>query len=57
MLASRRNLRRGTTPIIAVPVSWLPDEGRLLYDLFLTMVRSTRKPRTTQGVFLTWKIP
>ena len=30
---------------------------QLPYDWLLTMVRSTRKPRTTQGVFLTWKIP
>ena len=57
MLASWRNIRRGTTPITAVPVSWLLNEGRLLYNWLLTMVRSTRKPRTTQGVFLTWKIP
>ena len=29
----------------------------LPYDWLLTMVRSTRKHKTTQGVFLTWKIP
>ena len=57
MLASWRNIRRGTTPITAVPVSWLLNQGQLPYDWSLTMVRSTRKPRTTQGVFLTWKIP
>ena len=57
MLASLKNIRRGTTPITAVPVSWLLNQGPLPYDWLLTMVRSTRKPRTTQGVFLTWKIP
>ena len=57
MLASLKNIRRGTTPITAVPVSWLPNQGRLPYDWLLTMVRSTRNPRTTQGLFLTWKIP
>ena len=49
--------KKGDYPITAVPVSWLPNQGRLPYDWLLTMVRSTRKPRTTQGVFLTWKIP
>ena len=57
MLASLKNKRRGITPITAVPVSWLLNQGRLPYDWLLTMVRSTRKPRTTQGVFVTWKIP
>ena len=51
MLASWRNIRRGTTPITAVPVSWLLNQGRLPYDWLLTMVRSTRKRRTTQGIF------
>ena len=32
MLASLKNIRRGTTPITAVPVSWLPNQGRLPYD-------------------------
>ena len=49
--------KKRTTPITAVPVSWLLNQGRLLYDWLLTMMRSTRKPRTTQGVFLAWKIP
>ena len=57
MLASLKNIRRGTTPITAVPVSWLLNQGALPYDGLLTMVRSTRKPRTTQGVFPTWTIP
>ena len=57
MLASWRNIRKGTTPITAVPVSWLLNQDRLPYDWLLIMVRSTRKPKTTQGVFLTWKIP
>ena len=57
MLASLKNIRRGTTPITAVHVSWLLNQGRLPYDWLLTMVRSTRKPITTQGLFLTWKIP
>ena len=50
MLASLKNIRRETTPITAVPVSWLLNQGRLPYDWLLTMVRSTRNPRTTQGV-------
>ena len=29
MLASLKNIRRGTTPITAVPVSWLLNQGRL----------------------------
>ena len=57
MLASVKNIRRQTTPFTAVPVSWLPNQGRLPYDWLLTIVRSTRKPTTTQGVLLTWKIP
>ena len=57
MLASSRNIRKGTNPITAVPVSWSLNKDQLPYDWLLTMVRSTRKPRTTQGVFLTWKIP
>ena len=50
MLASLRKIRRGTTPITAVPVFWWLNQGRLPYEWLLTMVRSTRKPRTTQGV-------
>ena len=57
MLASLNNIRRRTTPITAVPVSWLPNQGQLPYDWLLTMVRLTRNPKATQGVFLTWKIP
>ena len=57
MLALWRNIRRGTNPITEVPVSWWLNQGRLPYDSLLTMVRSTRNPRTTQGVFLTWEIP
>ena len=49
--------KKGDYPYTAVPVSWLLNQGRLPYYWLLTMVRSTRKPRTTQGVFLTWKIP
>ena len=57
MLASWGNIRRGTTPITAVPDLWLLNQDRLPYDWLLTMVRSTSKSETTQGVFLTWKIP
>ena len=32
MLASLKNIRRGTSPIAAVPVSWLLNQGRLPYD-------------------------
>ena len=32
MLASLKNRRKETTPITAVPVSWLPNQDRLLYD-------------------------
>ena len=32
MLASLKNIRRDTIPITAVPVSWLPNQGRLPYD-------------------------
>ena len=31
MLASLKNISRGTNPITAVPVSWLPTQGRLPY--------------------------
>ena len=48
--------KNGGYPITAVPVSWLLNQGRLPYDWLSTMVRSTTKLRTTQGVFLTWKI-
>ena len=51
MLASCRNKRRGTTPTTAVPVSWLLNQDRLPCDWLLIMVRSTSKPKTTQGVF------
>ena len=57
MLASWTNIRRGTTPITAVPVFWLLNQGRLPYDWLLTMVRSIRKAKTTQGAFPTWKKP
>ena len=57
MLASWKNVRKGTSPIIAVPVSCLLNQDRLHYDRLLTMVTSTRKPETTQVVFLTWKVP
>ena len=49
--------KKGDYPNHCSPVSWLLNQGKLPYDWLLTMVRSTRKPRTTQGVFLTWKIP
>ena len=39
------------------PCFSLLNQGRLLYDWLFTMVRSTRKPRTTQGVFPTRKLP
>ena len=57
MLASWVNMRRGTTPLTAVLVSCLLNQDRLPYDWLLTMVTSTRKPKTTQGLFLTMKIP
>ena len=53
MLASLRNIRRGTTPTAAVLASWSLNQDRLPGDWLLTMVRSTRKPKTTQGVFAT----
>ena len=43
--------------LTAVPASWLLNQDRLPYDWLLAMVRSTRRPESTQGVFLTWKIP
>ena len=55
MLASLKNIRRGTIPTTAVPASWLLHLDRLTYDWLLTMVSSTRKPKTTRGVFPTWK--
>ena len=57
MLVSLRNIRRGTTPTTAVLARWSLNQDRLPYDWLLTMVRSTRKPKTTQGVFPTWKAP
>ena len=57
MLASLRNIRRQTTPTAAVPASWLLNQEALPCDWSLTMVGSTRKPKTTQGVLPTWKIP
>ena len=57
MLASLRNIRRGTTPTTAVPASWLLNQDRLPCDWLLTVVRSTRNPKTSQGVFPTWKTP
>ena len=57
MLASWRNITKGTTPINAAPVSWLLNQDRLPYDWLLTIVRSPRKPKTTHGVFLTREIP
>ena len=57
MLASLRKITRGTSPTTAVPGSWLLTKDRLPCDWLLTMVRSTRKPKTTQGVFQTWKTP
>ena len=44
MLASWKNIRRGTNRITEVPASWLLNRDRLPYDWLLTMVRSTRKP-------------
>ena len=32
MLASWKNISRGTTPITAVPVSGFPNQGLLPYD-------------------------
>ena len=49
MLASWRNIRRGTTPVTAVPVSWLLNQGRLPYDWLLTIVRSTSKTLNHPG--------
>ena len=51
MLASVKNIRRGTTSINAVPASWLLNLDRLRYDWLLTMMKSTRKPKNTRGVF------
>ena len=49
MLASWKNIRGGTTPITAVPVSWLLNQDQLPYDWLLTMVWSTRKPKNHSG--------
>ena len=49
--------KKGDYPITAVPASWLLNLDRLPCDWLLTMVKSTRKPKTTQGVFPTWKAP
>ena len=57
MLASLRNIRRRATPITAVLASWSPNQDQLPCDWLLTMVRSRRKPKTTQGVFPTWRTP
>ena len=40
MLASWKNIRKGTTPIAAVPASWLLNLDRLPCDWLLTMVMS-----------------
>ena len=57
MLVSLKSLRRGTTPITAVPASWLLSLDRLPCDWLLTMVKSTRKPKTTRRLFPTWTTP
>ena len=55
MLASLRNIRRGSTPTTAVLASWSLNQDRLPCHWLLTMVRSTRKAKTTERVFPTWK--
>ena len=57
MLASLKNIRKGTTPITEVPASWFLNLDRLRCHWLLTMVKSTRKPKTTRGVFPTWNTP
>ena len=57
MLASVRNIRRGTNPTPAVLASLSLNQDQLPCDRSLTMVTSTRNPKTTQGVFPTWKAP
>ena len=54
---SLRNIRRGTTPTTAVLASWSLNQDQLPCDWLLTIVRSTRKPKTTQGVFPISKTP
>ena len=53
--SSLKNIGRGTTPITAVPASRLLNLHRLPCDCLLNMVTSNRKPKTTWGVFPTWK--
>ena len=53
MLASLKNIRRGTTSITEVPASRLLNLDRLPCDWLLPMVGSTRKPKTTRGVIPT----
>ena len=57
LLASLRNIRRGSTPTTAVLASWSRNQDRLPCDWLLTMVRSTRKAKSTEGVLPTWKHP
>ena len=49
MLAWLTNIRRGTTPITALPASWLLNLDRLPYNWLLTMVKSTRKLKNHFG--------
>ena len=54
MLDSLKSIRMGTTRTTAVPASWLLNLDRLPCDWLLTMLKSTRKPKTTRGVLSTW---
>ena len=49
--------KKGDYPHHCSPCFLVAKPGSTLYNWLLTMVRSTRKPRSTQGVSLTWKIP
>ena len=45
MLALWKNVTRGTTPITAVPASWLLNQDRLPCDWLLTMVSQQETPK------------
>ena len=49
--------KKGEYPHHCSPCFLVAKPGSTALRRLLIMVRSTRNPRTTQGVFLTWKLP
>ena len=52
MLASLKNIRRGTTPITAVPASWLLNLDRLPVKLVVDFGELNKKPQNHSGSIL-----